>query len=805
MLRSFTSNLVRLLSLSRFLSVTLLLSAFALLSVACSSANPTAEFRVPDGGIDVDAADVGACDSGARVCGDVCCGTGEVCSATTECCPRASLCGDVCCGAGQVCEGAVCHQDCSGAARCQNATDGEFCCGAGEVCAQDACFLPTQSCTDFYDCPARQYCEPTLAQCLPAPGGEECIAVPTGGEVKPTLLWHWQPTASDFPESSRVMVTPIVANLTDDNEDGAVNHFDMPDVVFTSSTGTAWNGPGVLRIVSGDTGLKVLTISSPQMDPESPVAIGDIDNDGFPEIVGCAYNSLAMAGDVVAFSHTGTLKWRTTDPRVKCGGAGVSIADLDGDGHPEVFVRYTVINGEDGSVDWSHECVNAPTNMTRANSPCDYSTAANLDADPELEVVGGNIAYNADGTVYYDRTADLTDGFPAVADLDLDGLPEIVGVASGFTDRNVYSGDHFIYVLDHEGNTLWGPSDVHQGHAPALDTSRGEIAGGGPPTIANFDEDPEPEIALATGYGYAIFESDGSPKWYAPTLDASSRKTGSSVFDFDGDGVAEAVYSDEYWLRVFDGRTGDVRYCECNTTGTLFEYPVIADVNNDGHAEIIVASNTLLGDSCPTDRDLDECTMARIADGETAGTDGVRLFGGPLRDWVRSRRIWNQHAYHVTNVTEDGTIPVHEEANWTTPGLNNFRSNVQPGAGNAPDLVLTDLGVDISACPTTMVFNVRVRNDGWSGSLPGVPVTAYVELTPGNFRRIGRMPLTRVLLPGESEVLAFPYNVSMRLPSETIHFRAVINDVMDGADASLHECRDTNNEADVNGSCSVLF
>lgn len=787
------------------LSSKLILGVLFVLS-ACSSSPEGIDVRVDGGptsdtGVDVDA---GAC-GGARACGDTCCGAGEVCSLESTCCAREDLCGSTCCGAGQVCEGAVCHNDCGENARCQNDEGGEFCCSAGEVCALDRCFRPTTSCTDFYDCPTDQYCEPTLSQCLPNPEGEECIATPRGGDVTPTLLWHWQATEGDFEQSSRVMVTPIVANLTDDNEDGAINHFDMPDVVFTSAAGTLWDGAGVLRVVSGDTGAKIFSLEEPAMDPESPVAVGDIDSDGFPDIVGCVYRSRSEAGDVAAFTHTGALKWRTSDPRVQCGGAGVSIADVDNDGHPEVVVRYTVINGEDGTVDWSRECVNAPTNMARANSPCDFTTAANLDSDPELEIIGGNQAFNADGSVYFDRSMDFTDGYPAVADLDLDGQPEIVVVQSGFPMPRVYAGHHTILVLDNEGNTLWGPIDSHQGHAPADATALDQIAGGGPPTVANFDEDPEPEIALATGYGYAIFEGDGTPKWFAPTVDASSRKTGSSVFDFDGDGVAEAVYNDEYWLRVFDGRTGEVRYCECNTTGTLFEYPVIADVNNDGHAEIAVVSNTLLGSRCPSDRDLDECTMARIAAGDTEGTDGVRLFGGPSRDWVRSRRIWNQHAYHVTNITEDGTVPMTEMPNWTTPGLNNFRSNVQPGASNAPDLVLTDLSVDISECPTQMVFNVRVRNDGWAGSLSSVPVTAYVESAPGVYTRIGRQITTRTLLPGDSEVLEFPYSLSGRDPSTEVHFRAVINDADDVTDESLHECRDLNNDGETNGSCLLLL
>jgi hypothetical protein len=52
-------------------------------------------------------------------------------------------------------------------------------------------------------------------------------------------------------------------------------------------------------------------------------------------------------------------------------------------------------------------------------------------------------------------------------------------------------------------------------------------------------------------------------------------------------------------------------------------------------------------------------------------------------NWVRSRTVWNQHAYSVTNVNDDGTIPKTSAwmNNWDVLGLNNFRQNV-PGVTN---------------------------------------------------------------------------------------------------------------------------
>ncbi|MBK7152214.1 MAG: hypothetical protein IPH72_10705 [Sandaracinaceae bacterium] len=121
------------------------------------------------------------------------------------------------------------------------------------------------------------------------------------------------------------------------------------------------------------------------------------------------------------------------------------------------------------------------------------------------------------------------------------------------------------------------------------------VAGGGPPTIGNFDaSDASPEVALAGAYNYVVFDVDlaqatpaarMSELWHRATNDDSSRKTGSSIFDFDGDGAAEVVYNDQVWLRVMEGDTGETLYRRCNTSATLWEYPVIADVDDNGHAE----------------------------------------------------------------------------------------------------------------------------------------------------------------------------------------------------------------------------
>jgi hypothetical protein len=284
---------------------------------------------------------------------------------------------------------------------------------------------------------------------------------------------------------------------------------------------------------------------------------------------------------------------------------------------------------------------------------------------------------------------------------------------------------------------------------------------------------------VAGGIGYAVIDGtkildatvapNATNLWLVPTTDCSSAQTGSSVFDFNGDGRAEVVYSDEQYLRVYDGVTGDVLWKTCNTTGTLIEFPVVADVDADGHADVVVAANDYSGITC-----------------REGGTKqrGVRVFADTAGSWVRTRRIWNQHAYHVTNVEEDGTIPTEQEKNWLHPRLDNFRQNVQPfGELSAPDLVVV-----LAVCTPDGQLVATVRNVG-SAEVPAGVVVAFYEERPGGAERIGEATTTRELAPAESEVVTLDTGA----PPTANMVYAVVDD---GMPAHLwRECRTDNNES----------
>ena len=74
------------------------------------------------------------------------------------------------------------------------------------------------------------------------------------------------------------------------------------------------------------------------------------------------------------------------------------------------------------------------------------------------------------------------------------------------------------------------------------------------------------------------------------------------------------------------------------------------------------------------------------------------MFGDRDDSWQPGRRIWNQHAYFVTNINDDGSLPLVAAPNWST--YNHFRSgDLTAGAGSErPDLTLAQPGLCEAEC-----------------------------------------------------------------------------------------------------------
>ncbi len=556
------------------------------------------------------------CDGGVCLNGSCCASAGDVCGSL--CCTGSTVClfsacvtpGIDCytandCPVGQYCETALGSQADGGA-------DGGVATVDGGVCTQAL--------------PLAGKCLPLPVVCsadagTPAPDAG-CVAdceyhPPVGGVLNAVVDWSWGPVAQANPTYTDIWATPVVGRVYDTNCDGVVNDLDHPVIIFVSGNDfdNAVNGSncqtatlggtspsmchtGTLRMLDGDTGEEIWTSDSIMIPGVGKsigwagmsVAIGNVDGAGMDivAVTGEGYVVLLdSTGDVKRISATpvpdssnGTFGW----------GGGLSLGDMDNDGFPEIAYGRTVFSTKAGAITLAF------TGTAGQGGQADYeaiSTMVNLLPAPntKMALLAGNTAYNADGTILWNRSVAgtagpaLPDGFPAVGDFNGDGKPDVVlvgPVSNGTMDQAT------VWILNGaDGTTLLGPvtlpTTVHASE-------------GGPPTVAAFDGTGTAEIGVATADYYWMLKPNFATSkidivWKTPNHDFSSSVTGSTVFDFEGAGHPSVIYADECYLWVFDGATGAVRFSAPHTSFTGTEASLVADIDGNGHAAILMVSN----------------------------------------------------------------------------------------------------------------------------------------------------------------------------------------------------------------------
>ncbi len=514
---------------------------------------------------------------------------------------------------------------------------------------------------------------------------------------------------------------------------------------------------------------------------------GTIDDDDIPALVVQAHQP--EHGLIHAFSGVDGTEYWSVETHLQPHG-GLAGGDLDGDGLPEI-VGIAI----DGAIlCWDHngeQLWRTPGLGDAIAEDANYPAIADMDGDGRPEITVGSAILDADGNLLGAGAHGIggtLGSVSLVADLDLDGQQELVvgNAAYDISGQALWTsdtGDGYPAVADLDLDGLGEVVVSDAGGVTLLDTDGTLIwriqledaENSGPPTIIDVDGDELPEIAVASDVALHLLDASGGIVWEVVTNDPSGT-TSSTAFDFEADGLPELVYADQEIIYLLSGLTGEERMKSYNRgSSTWLEYPLVVDVDADDEAELVVGN---------------------AAFDQWASQWGVTVFDALEEPWLPAREIWNQHSWSVTNIEDDASIPANPEPNWET--YNSFRAaHLNPTMGlMRPDLVVTLDDVCTYECDDDYVAVwVRVGNQGLRDVHKPVEVTVYGVLEDGDRVPVGATVIDDSI-PAGALLDAVRVDTWGCDTSQVVDLEAVVDVDPDGEGDGAHlECDETNNES----------
>jgi hypothetical protein len=462
------------------------------------------------------------------------------------------------------------------------------------------------------------------------PPPPSCMALPSGGTAEvqaPALVASLSDSWNEA-----WLGSPAVADLDGDGTNeiiaarsGKVNvwHLDGSLVFSKDVDGRCWSSPIVADLRKDLPGLEIAQASAGNIyawdaqgndlpgfpyawqDELRSLSAGDIDGDGELELAAVTTNGIDANGQydiLIAVNADGS----TVDgfPPNTTGASGcddacyvyngydqnIAIGDVDGDGKSDIFAThddaYNSLHAGDGRGFDCAPIFSGKTKFMGVRGLHDYAEAQQGYSDTEETSL----------QAHHTNTA------PAIADLDGDGVAELVYVASV---QNASQTDRL------KGVALW--VENNDGTRPAAWTEPlqfpdylsglwdyGEtniVAITNQVTVADIDPDrPGPEMIFA-GFDGRIHAVDAQRNslWDVAYTDSDVVATGGVlVADLSGDGAPEIVfttYSTEPGfgeLFVLDGGGNLLHRLPLPDRGAM-PVPTIADVDGDGTLEIVVS------------------------------------------------------------------------------------------------------------------------------------------------------------------------------------------------------------------------
>jgi hypothetical protein len=327
---------------------------------------------------------------------------------------------------------------------------------------------------------------------------------------------------------------------------------------------------------------------------EGSPAFGDIDGDGFGEIV-VTNHGLTSGGFIYAYKRDGTL---LTGFPINHGYSSRTpvLGDINGDGKLDIIVNKRTY--PTGSVYVYKYDATVLTGWPKQMGHVPASSAAvgdiNGDNIPEIVMESYNALYawtaagdSLPGFPYFMPNTDVNSySSPVLADVDNDNIREII------FGTHVSGGGGYVYVMKNNGTVLSGwPKQ----------TSNWVY---GPPSVGYIDNDNVMDIAVGdqvlsgvpSDFVYA-WNKNGVPLTGFPIGPVNAVNTQIVLADIDGDNNTELIFDDnsstagigKYLVYNHDGTFNR----NIETTGTtFFTTPCITDINRNGILDIIGAGIT---------------------------------------------------------------------------------------------------------------------------------------------------------------------------------------------------------------------
>jgi hypothetical protein len=667
---------------------------------------------------------------------------------------------------------------------------------SGIALAQNS--LPPENCTNGLDDDADGYvdCYDVDCQCFDS---TECsIPIPTLTSISMQIDWKSDTFYSPGFSGGIAIVGNMNPQTDNIPEILAIQNNNSPegwDVRFFRGDGTNGATADTLNVVTG-------------VGAWNEPLIGDVDGDGIPEMIMTEWDSyLRVYRNFTPGANPVMSHWITSSNKTQGSGSRAMLADMDENGTPEIVIdnEIFIFDFSDPANPKLRKVLDAGTtnpsgrlssNSIASAAVADLLSPADCNGDPDcagLELAAGPVIYSIDLDTldgdgfqikiqrdlnFMELPDAFSDGYTAVADMNIDGIPDIVVMGRAKVGLDpVQLG---VYV--------WNKNGLLRFMTLANQNANGLIYS--LPMIANVFDDTKrglakdfPEIVFASSsnmYCYNLHATnfpDIAAWWFLPVggpFSGDGWDGSASAFDFNGDGISEIVYCDNQNLRIiYGGHLPFPAGVDANRNwaatpffqhATGFRYPVVADSDDDGQAEIIIFGS--LG--APS-------TIGQLP--------LLYVFGSADGPWPPCRNLWNQFNYNIVNVDDDLGIPVQQQQHWKefpAPGSGKRPLNMalgQRGPLNGPPMLpLADLGstVDTFYCDLdSLRLRLLVCNNGSVSAPAGLSLQWYLaDPTVQNVAALGAPHVFPSVVAKDS--CAF-WNLAIPLPPSGALY-GIIND-----------------------------